>query len=70
MSNMTAGQWFHKNITILEEKYAGKYIGIEKDKVIAVGNTVAEVYSKLKLLNPKDNDVIITFIDYRDLHAY
>jgi len=70
MSNNTAIQWFHNNFGNLEEKYAGKYIGIEKDKVIAVGDSVAEVYAKLKLLNPKDEDVLITFIDHGDLHAY
>jgi hypothetical protein len=35
----------------LEQEYSGKYIAIAKNRVVAVGRSVAEVYKSVKELN-------------------
>ena len=44
-----------ENKAKLEEEYSGKYVAIWKEKVIAVGRTVSEVYKlvkDMKIANP------------------
>ena len=38
----------------IEKEHEGKYIAIYKDKIVAVGKTIHEVYEKVKNLNIKN----------------
>jgi len=44
----------------LEEEYSGKYIAIWKNKVIATGRTVSDVYKSVKKINVKNP--LVTYI--------
>ncbi|MHA1649501.1 MAG: DUF5678 domain-containing protein [Candidatus Helarchaeota archaeon] len=63
-------QWLHANYKDLQEKYAGKYVAIYKEEIIAVGDSYDEVNSKARLLIPNQTEYLIEFIERGDLYAY
>lgn len=70
MSLTKSIQWLYGNYKILQEKYSGKYVAIFEEQVIAIGESVEEVDSKVKLILPKDKEFLIEFIERGDLYAY
>lgn len=49
-----------ENEARLEEEYSGKYVAIWKNKVVAMGRTISEVYkaiNEMKIKNP-----LVTYI--------
>ena len=63
-------QWLHANYKDLQEKYAGKYVAIYEEEIIAVGDSYDEVNSKARLLIPNQTEYLIEFIERGDLYAY
>lgn len=63
-------QWLHANYKELQEKYAGKYIAIYNEEIVAIGDSYDEVNSKAKLIIPNQPDYLIEFIERGDLYAY
>ena len=63
-------QWLHTNYKTLQEKYAGKYIAIYNEAIIAIGDSYDEVNSKAKLIVPNQAEYLIEFIERGDLYAY
>ncbi len=63
-------QWLHANYTQIQEKYAGKYVAIYDEEIIAIGDSFDEVNSKAKLIVPKQKGFLIEFIERGDLYAY
>ena len=58
------------NYSKLEQIYAGKYVVVYKQNIVAFGDSFGEADSKARMIVPKDDHYLIEFIDYGDLHAY
>ena len=69
LSETSPAKWIDENYPELEQKYAGRYIAVAGGRIIAVGDSAGEVNAKVKLLRPKDRQVLIAQIAYGDLHA-
>lgn len=69
MKNMQSQEmiYLQKNKDKLERKYEGKCIAIHKKKVVAVGRTIAEVYSQVK--NLKVKNPLVTYIPKKSEEA-
>ena len=63
-------QWLHTNYEKIQEKYAGKYLAIYNEEIIAIGDSYDEVNSKAKLIVPNKKEFLIEFIERGDLYAY
>jgi len=61
-------KWIHEHFEELVEKYAGKYVAVANEELVAVGETAGEVDSKARkkyagiipsvLLVPREEDFI------------
>ena len=60
--------WLDSHLDELQERFAGKFIAVVNDKVIAVGDSFEETLRKAKRLT--DDEILINFVDRGDLHAY
>ncbi len=64
-----SAQWVDEHALDLQKRYAGKYIAVQDEKVIAVGNTIPEVNAKAKLV-VQGKPFLIEFVERGDLHAF
>lgn len=62
-------RWIDSNSAQLQEKYSGRYVAVQINVVIAVGETYNEVYRKAKLISP-EKEFVVEFVDRGDLHAF
>jgi hypothetical protein len=62
--------WLHSNYKNLQQKYAGKYIAIFNEQIIAMGESFEETDLKAKLIVPDNKEYLIEFIERGDLYAY
>ncbi|MHA2365546.1 MAG: DUF5678 domain-containing protein [Candidatus Hodarchaeales archaeon] len=70
MSITESIRWVHSNYEKLLEKYSGKYLAIFNSDIIAVGETIGEVETKVELILKNNGEYLVEFIDRGDLHAY
>ena len=62
--------WVTEHYLALQEKYAGKYIVVHNNKVVAVGETSEEAVHKARLLLGEDEQLLIEFIESGDIYAF
>ena len=59
--------WFTEHSEELSYKYPGKHLAIVDDKVVAVGDTIREVYEKAKAKFPGKNYLRLTYLLMKSL---
>ncbi|HKZ42955.1 MAG TPA: DUF5678 domain-containing protein, partial [Candidatus Hodarchaeales archaeon] len=53
--------WLDSHLDEIQERFAGKFIAVVNDKVIAVGDSFEETLRKAKRLT--DDEILINFVD-------
>ncbi len=69
MSLKDSINFVNKHSLELQEKYSGKYIALIGEEIIAIGDTIAEVDRKAKLV-AENKPYLVEFVERGDLHAY